>query len=135
MCVLMKYLLLSCFSTDSFAFSRDFRHKLPNITYISDAHAPHFVNRITAETLHILAEDGLVKKFITPETKQMVDHFFSLFKKCQHKEDYSCIGNHHLHLNQPEVVCDVINKFLKKHHPRQIYLKNEYVLQIPKGKL
>lgn len=120
---------------DLYAFSRDFRHKLPNITYISDAHAPHFVTRITAETLHIIAEDGLVKKFITPETKQIVDNFLSLFKNCQHKEDYSCPGNHHVHLNQPEVVCDRINKFLSRPKRSKIYLKNESVPQIPKGKL
>jgi len=105
---------------DSYVFSRDLRHKLPNLTYISDAHAPHFVTRITAETLHILAEDGLVKRFITPETKHMVDTFLSFFKNCQHKEDFSCQGNHHVHLNHPEVICDVINKFLSRSKRSQI---------------
>uniref|UniRef100_G3PU22 Serine hydrolase like n=1 Tax=Gasterosteus aculeatus TaxID=69293 RepID=G3PU22_GASAC len=92
------------------AFTRDFRINLKNIIRMTLEQSLQLHSGIKAPMLVILAEDGFEKLFVGeglqgPKQRQ---YFLSVF---QHKV-VKIPGDHHIHLNNPEVVAPLVSDFL-----------------------
>jgi len=98
-------------SNGFYVFTRDFRHKLCYPVLINEAEAAFLLKQVRAETLHFIANDGLPNKKWSP--KEM-DVFLNCFKDCSFHEKISVDGNHHVHLDHPERICDHVTRFLKR---------------------
>lgn len=109
--ILLERGLRKC-ENGKFIFSRDIRHNFRNPVYISKVEAKHYLQEITAEVLHVVADDGLMSKI--PDGENLKEETPVFFSSCQFREWKDVSGNHHVHLNNPHKVCDHVTSFLRR---------------------
>ncbi|XP_074486421.1 serine hydrolase-like protein [Sebastes fasciatus] len=93
------------------AFTRDVRINLKNIVRISLEQSLAFQSAIEAPVLVILAEDGFDKLYAEPDNK-----FTSAILQAYRDRNHTVVkvpGDHHIHLNDPEVVAPLVSDFLQ----------------------
>ncbi|XP_036398959.1 serine hydrolase-like protein [Megalops cyprinoides] len=93
-------------------FNRDFRINLTNIVRIGIEQSLEMQSRIQARVLAVLAEDGFQKTFSQPEQQKYVS---ALLKGYTDKGGsvVTVPGDHHVHLNNPEAVAQIVTDFLQ----------------------
>ncbi|XP_061586378.1 serine hydrolase-like protein isoform X2 [Cololabis saira] len=96
-------------------FSRDFRINLKNIARISLEQSLEMRSRIRASVLIILADGGFGRMFPNTEEK-LVSALLEAYKD-GNNEVVRVPGNHHVHLNEPEVVAPFVSNFLQTKAP------------------
>lgn len=90
-------------------FTIDLRVKATRLTGWTHDHVLELASRIRSEVLLIKANSG-----ITLEKQNVVDDVIEVIRKSARKFEYQEVeGTHHVHLNNPERVAPIINKFLK----------------------
>lgn len=94
-------------------FSRDFRINLKNIARTSPEQVLELQTRIEASTLVVLADSGLDKLFAEPEQKIFASAVLQAYRD-KNNEVVTVEGDHHVHLNNPEVVAPIVSDFLQK---------------------
>uniref|UniRef100_A0A3P8U5G3 Serine hydrolase like n=1 Tax=Amphiprion percula TaxID=161767 RepID=A0A3P8U5G3_AMPPE len=95
-----------------FVFSRDFRINLKNVARITMEQCWEFLPRIQASVLVILAENGFEKIFAEPEQKQFTSAIVQAYRDQNHTV-VTVPGDHHVHLNKPEVIAPFVSDFLQ----------------------
>ncbi|XP_037620796.1 serine hydrolase-like protein [Sebastes umbrosus] len=93
------------------AFTRDVRINLKNIVRISLEQSLEFQSAIQAPVLVVLAEDGFDKLYAEPDNK-----FTSAILQAYRDRNHTVVkvpGDHHVHLNDPEVVAPLVSDFLQ----------------------
>ncbi|XP_076584029.1 serine hydrolase-like protein isoform X3 [Chaetodon auriga] len=93
-------------------FSRDFRINLKNVVRISFEESLEMQSRIRASVLVVLAEDGFEKLFLDSEQKKFVSVLLQAYRDRNHSV-VTVPGDHHIHLNNPEVVAPLVSDFLR----------------------
>uniref|UniRef100_UPI003AABADF8 serine hydrolase-like protein isoform X2 n=1 Tax=Centroberyx gerrardi TaxID=166262 RepID=UPI003AABADF8 len=93
-------------------FSRDFRINLKNIVRISMEQSMEFQSRIQACMLVVLAEEGFEKIFAEHEQKKFTSALLQAYRDRNHTV-VRVPGDHHVHLNSPEVVAPFVSDFLQ----------------------
>ena len=83
----------------------DRRLRHPSPFYFTEETVMHYINRVVCPTLAILATEGVVAH--RTQTRSRLSAFNNV-------EVSECKGQHHVHMDQPEQVARVINKFLKQ---------------------
>ncbi|KAM4584730.1 serine hydrolase-like protein [Odontesthes bonariensis] len=94
------------------AFSRDFRINLKNIARISLEQSLELQSRIRASVMVILAESGFEKMFAESEQKKFTAALLRGYRDRNHTV-VTVPGDHHVHLNSPEVVAPLASDFLQ----------------------
>ncbi|XP_054459845.1 serine hydrolase-like protein [Anoplopoma fimbria] len=92
-------------------FTRDFRINLKNIVRISLEQGLELQSRIKAPVLVVLAEDGF-EKLLSGQDKKIASAIVQAYKDRKHTV-VTVPGDHHVHLNQPEVVAPLVSDFLQ----------------------
>ncbi|XP_067353390.1 serine hydrolase-like protein isoform X2 [Channa argus] len=93
-------------------FCRDFRINLKSISRITLEQSLEMQSRIKASVLVVLANNGFEKIFLEPFQKKVVQALIQAFMDRNHLV-VTVSGNHHVHLNNPEVVAPVVSDFLR----------------------
>ncbi|XP_028261609.1 serine hydrolase-like protein [Parambassis ranga] len=93
-------------------FTRDFRINLKNIARISLEQSLEMQSKIQASVLVVLAEDGFEKIFAEAEQKKFTSALLQAYRDRNHAV-VSLPGDHHVHLNNPEVVAPLVSDFLQ----------------------
>uniref|UniRef100_A0A3B4TK56 Serine hydrolase like n=1 Tax=Seriola dumerili TaxID=41447 RepID=A0A3B4TK56_SERDU len=93
-----------------FMFSRDLRVNFKNILRLSLEQSLEMQSRIQASVLVVLAEDGFDRIFSEPE--RFTSAILQSFQDRNHKV-VTVPGDHHVHLNKPEVVAPFVSNFLR----------------------
>ncbi|XP_043970040.1 serine hydrolase-like protein [Gambusia affinis] len=93
-------------------FSRDFRINLRNVARISLEQSLELQSRIEAPVLVVLAESGFEKMFTEPDQKKYTSALLQAFRD-RRNTVVQVPGNHHVHLNDPEVVAPLVSEFLQ----------------------
>ncbi|XP_062396360.1 serine hydrolase-like protein [Sardina pilchardus] len=93
-----------------FVFTRDLRINLKNVTRISLEQSLELQSRIQARVLVLLAEAGLNKLFPLPEGCS--EGLMNGYQNSKNMKVMTVPGDHHVHMNQPEVVASIITDFL-----------------------
>uniref|UniRef100_A0A3B4HCY5 Serine hydrolase-like protein n=1 Tax=Pundamilia nyererei TaxID=303518 RepID=A0A3B4HCY5_9CICH len=93
-------------------FSRDFRVNLKNIARISLEQSLELHSRITASVLVVLAESGLDKIFAEVEQKKFTSALLQAYRD-KNQSVVTVPGDHHIHLNKPDIVAPVVSDFLQ----------------------
>ncbi|TRY92639.1 hypothetical protein DNTS_007695 [Danionella cerebrum] len=99
-----------------FVFTRDLRINLKNIISTNLDQCLHVMSQIKARVLLLLATDGLYKIFTLP------DGYGDELKKKWTEQNATIVelkGDHHIHLNNPEMVASVITEFLQRDSSEQ----------------
>ena len=89
------------------AWQSDPRLNVPAAYPISEAYVRPFLKRIAAPVLLIIAEAGILRRR---------PYFRSRMKLIRHLKTVWLPGNHHLHLDTPEPVAEVILEFISTEH-------------------
>ncbi|XP_070777253.1 serine hydrolase-like protein [Enoplosus armatus] len=95
-----------------FVFSRDLRVNFKNIVRISLEQSLEMQSRIQASVLVVLAEEGIDRIFSEPAQNK----FTSTLLQCLWDRNHTVVtvpGDHHVHLNKPEVVAPFVSDFLR----------------------
>nr|CAD7205262.1 unnamed protein product [Timema douglasi] len=95
---------------NSYHFSRDVRLKVPGLGFLSIDIVLEYASKITCEVLNIKGIPGM--RFDRPEYYHLV--LDKMRESASKLEFYEVEGTHHLHLNNPERICQYINDFLKR---------------------
>uniref|UniRef100_A0A1A8F482 Serine hydrolase-like n=1 Tax=Nothobranchius korthausae TaxID=1143690 RepID=A0A1A8F482_9TELE len=95
-----------------FVFSRDFRLNLKNVVRNTVEQCLDMQSRIQAPVLVLLAEGGFEQKFLEPEQKKCFTVILQAYRNRNHTV-VSVPGDHHVHLNNPEVVAPLVSDFLQ----------------------
>uniref|UniRef100_A0A3Q1EHB1 Serine hydrolase like n=1 Tax=Acanthochromis polyacanthus TaxID=80966 RepID=A0A3Q1EHB1_9TELE len=95
-----------------FVFSRDFRINLKNVARTTMEQCWEIQPRMQASVLVILAENGLEKTFAEPKRKQFTSALLQAYRDRNHTV-VTVPGDHHVHLNKPEVVAPFVSDFLQ----------------------
>jgi len=82
----------------------------PSIFYFTESQARAFLSAIEAPTLCIEAKKGLLVR----ANKKLLKERKACVSKLKH---VSLTGGHHLHLEEPQSVAEVINQFLEEYGP------------------
>ncbi|XP_071329347.1 serine hydrolase-like protein [Trachinotus anak] len=93
-----------------FVFSRDLRVNFKNTSRLSLEQSLEMQSRIQADVLVVLAEAGFDKIFSQPE------EFTSALLQCFMDKNHKVVtvpGDHHIHLNKPEVIAPFVSDFLQ----------------------
>ncbi|XP_008275451.1 serine hydrolase-like protein [Stegastes partitus] len=93
-------------------FSRDFRINLKNVVRVTMEQTLEFQSRIKASVLVILAESGFEKILSEPEQKKLMSALLQAYRDLNHTV-VTVPGDHHIHLNKPEVVAPLVSDFLR----------------------
>ncbi|XP_030635815.1 serine hydrolase-like protein [Chanos chanos] len=101
-------------------FTRDFRINLTNIARTSLEETLYLQSKIQAPVLLVLADNGLDKIFAVPD-----GYADALRKGYQRGTVVTVQGDHHVHLNNPEVVAPIITDFLQKHTSENTYVASD----------
>ncbi|CAG9763232.1 unnamed protein product [Ceutorhynchus assimilis] len=106
--ILLKRGMRLAENRDGYLFTRDPRLKMAALGFLSIEQVLELASRITCEVMNIKATPGL--KLDHPEHYDMVlDQIEKQAKKVvRHKIE----GTHHLHLNEPTLVDNIIHEFL-----------------------
>ncbi|XP_056266391.1 serine hydrolase-like protein [Pseudoliparis swirei] len=96
------------------AFTRDFRINLKNIVRITWEQSLELQSRIKNPLLIVLAKDGLQELYtgLDKHLSSPGQAFIQSYKDRNHTV-VMVPGNHHVHLNQPEVVAPLVSDFLR----------------------
>lgn len=94
-----------------FVFTRDFRINLKNVSRISLEQSLELQSRIQARVLLLLADAGLNKLFPLPE--DCSEALMNGYQKSKNITVQTVPGDHHVHINQPEVVAPIVTDFLQ----------------------
>ncbi|CDQ98529.1 unnamed protein product [Oncorhynchus mykiss] len=97
-------------------FTRDFRINLKNVVRVSLEQSLELQSRIQARVLVVLAEEGFEKMFSEPQQKTFTSTLLQGYKD-QSGMVVNVPGDHHVHLNTPETVAQLITDFLQKEAP------------------
>ncbi|KAF7665079.1 hypothetical protein LDENG_00154550 [Lucifuga dentata] len=92
-------------------FSRDLRVNFKNITRLTVEQSLEILMRIEARVLVVLAGDGCDKLFSEANQKKFTSELLQAFRDRNHTV-VTVPGDHHVHLNRPEVVAPFISDFL-----------------------
>ncbi|XP_018520581.1 LOW QUALITY PROTEIN: serine hydrolase-like protein [Lates calcarifer] len=95
-----------------FVYSRDFRINLKNIVRISFEQSLEMQSRIKASILVVLAEGGFEKIFAEHDQKKFISALLQAYRDKNHTV-VKVPGDHHIHLNDPEVVAPLVSDFLR----------------------
>lgn len=95
-----------------FVFTRDFRINLTNIVRISVEQSLEMQSNIKASGLVVLAEDGFEKVFVEQDQKRFTSALLQAYRDRNHTVA-RVAGDHHIHLNNPEVVAPLVSDFLR----------------------
>uniref|UniRef100_A0A1A8NUQ0 Serine hydrolase-like n=2 Tax=Nothobranchius TaxID=28779 RepID=A0A1A8NUQ0_9TELE len=95
-----------------FVFSRDFRLNLKNVVRNTVEQCLDMQSKIQAPVLVLLAEGGFEQKFLEPEQKKCFTVILQAYRNRNHTV-VSVPGDHHVHLNNPEVVAPLVSDFLQ----------------------
>ncbi|XP_056227925.1 serine hydrolase-like protein isoform X3 [Seriola aureovittata] len=93
-----------------FVFSRDLRVNFKNMLRLSLEQSLEMQSRIQASVLVVLAEDGFDRIFSEPG--RFTSAILQSFQDRNHKV-VIVPGDHHVHLNKPEVVAPFVSNFLR----------------------
>ncbi|XP_010862202.1 serine hydrolase-like protein isoform X2 [Esox lucius] len=94
-------------------FTRDYRINLKNIARLSLEQSLELQSRIRARILVVLAEEGFEKMFSEPEQKKFTSVLLQGYKDRQGRV-VNVPGDHHVHLNTPENVAQIVTDFLQE---------------------
>lgn len=94
------------------AFTRDFRINLKNTSRISFEQALELQSGIQAPVLVVIAEDGFEKLFVKPEHRPFTSAILQAYRDRNHSVVVTVPGDHHIHLNNPEVIAPLVSDFL-----------------------
>ncbi|CAB1344537.1 unnamed protein product [Coregonus sp. 'balchen'] len=97
-------------------FTRDFRINLKNVVRVSLEQSLELQSRIQARVLVVLAEEGFEKMFSEPEQKTFTSTLLQGYKD-QSGMVVNVPGDHHVHLNTPETVAQIVTDFLQEEAP------------------
>ncbi|XP_020331911.2 serine hydrolase-like protein isoform X2 [Oncorhynchus kisutch] len=97
-------------------FTRDFRINLKNVVRVSLEQSLELQSRIQARVLVVLAEEGFEKMFSEPQQKTFTSTLLLGYKD-QSGMVVNVPGDHHVHLNTPETVAQLVTDFLQKEAP------------------
>nr|XP_046168106.1 serine hydrolase-like protein isoform X3 [Oncorhynchus gorbuscha] len=97
-------------------FTRDIRINLKNVVRVSLEQSLELQSRIQARVLVVLAEEGFEKMFSEPQQKIFTSTLLLGYKE-QSGMVVNVPGDHHVHLNTPETVAQLITDFLQKEAP------------------
>jgi hypothetical protein len=81
----------------------DPRVKHPSPLYLSEEMVLHFISQVEAETLLLLAQEGMVIN--RSNTKGRIQAFNNL-------KVVECVGQHHVHMDDPATLVTEIESFL-----------------------
>ncbi|XP_068583770.1 serine hydrolase-like protein isoform X2 [Cebidichthys violaceus] len=96
-----------------FAFSRDLRIHFKNIWRISTEQSLEMLSRVQASVLLVLAEKGIKRtKFFKPTQMNFISTLLRVLQDQNHTV-VTVPGDHHVHLNEPEVVAPIVSDFLR----------------------
>ncbi|XP_039621596.1 serine hydrolase-like protein isoform X1 [Polypterus senegalus] len=102
-------------------FNRDFRINLPGIVRMTIEQVLELQKRITAKLLIILANDGMVKIKEMQLDKSDVDKMLNGYRESVREFHLEMVpGYHHVHLNSPENVAEIISSFLNTPTPAKL---------------
>ena len=91
--------------SDGIKLQSDRRLRHPSPIYFTEETVIHFIKGVVCPTLAILAREGMV--IHRSKTRDRL----SAFKNVEVSE---CTGHHHVHMDEPEQVGRVINRFLNQ---------------------
>ncbi|XP_076026483.1 serine hydrolase-like protein [Genypterus blacodes] len=94
------------------AFSRDLRVNFKNITRLSLEQSLETLSRTQTHILLILAGDNLDKLFSEKTQKKFNSALLQAFRDRNHTV-VRVPGDHHIHLNSPEVIAPFVSDFLR----------------------
>ncbi|XP_018520582.1 serine hydrolase-like protein [Lates calcarifer] len=95
-----------------FVFSRDLRVNFKNILRISLEQSLEMQSRSQAPALVVLSEKGFDRIFSEPAQKKFTPTLLQSLQDRNHKV-VTVPGDHHIHLNNPEVVAPFVSDFLR----------------------
>uniref|UniRef100_H3CIY7 Serine hydrolase like n=1 Tax=Tetraodon nigroviridis TaxID=99883 RepID=H3CIY7_TETNG len=98
---------------NGFVFSRDLRVNFKNIVRLSLEQSLEMLSRIQASVLAVLAQDGCYKSLSEPSQNNFTSTLLQFLRDRNHTV-VTVAGDHHTHLNTPEVVASLISEFLQK---------------------
>ncbi|XP_041641838.1 serine hydrolase-like protein [Cheilinus undulatus] len=93
-------------------FSRDFRINLKNLVRLSPEQCLELQSKIQASVLVILAEAGFDEIYLQPHQKIVTSALLQAYRDRNHTV-VKVPGNHHVHMNNPEVVAPLVSDFLQ----------------------
>lgn len=93
-------------------FSRDFRINLKNLVRVSLEQCLELQSKIQASVLVILAEAGFDKIYLRPHQKTVTSALLQAYRDRNHTV-VKIPGDHHVHMNNPEVVAPLVSDFLQ----------------------
>ncbi|KAJ3645377.1 hypothetical protein Zmor_023043 [Zophobas morio] len=91
-----------------YVFSRDPRLKVPSLAFMTQEQSLDFASRIKCEVLNIRGDPGMTFEF--PEFYGTV--LDKIEQQAKKVERHVVKGSHHLHLNNPERIVDIVDQFL-----------------------
>ncbi|XP_032356635.1 serine hydrolase-like protein isoform X2 [Etheostoma spectabile] len=94
------------------AFTRDLRINLKNITRISLEQSLEMQSRIQASVLVVLAEESFKRIFFEPAQRKFISTLLQCLQDRKHMVA-KVPGDHHVHLNKPEVITSFVSDFLR----------------------
>ncbi|XP_053194692.1 serine hydrolase-like protein isoform X1 [Scomber japonicus] len=95
-----------------FEFSRDLRINFKNIERVSLEQSLEMQSRIQASILVILADEGFGKTFPESDQQKVTNTLLQGYRDRNHTV-VTVPGNHHVHLNNPEVIAPFVSNFLQ----------------------
>ncbi|KAL3066936.1 hypothetical protein OYC64_016811 [Pagothenia borchgrevinki] len=95
-----------------FAFSRDLRVNFKNIVRISLEQSLEIQSRIQASVLAVLTDKGFDKILSEPAQRKFTSALLEGLKNRNHTVVW-VPGDHHVHLNNPEVIAPFVSDFLR----------------------
>ncbi|XP_070768293.1 serine hydrolase-like protein [Enoplosus armatus] len=95
-----------------FVFSRDLRVNFKNIVRISLEQSLEMQSRIKASVLVVLADKGFGAKFPETNRQKLTSTLLQGYRDRNHTV-VTAPGDHHVHLNDPEVVAPIVSDFLR----------------------
>uniref|UniRef100_A0A8C9Z3D8 Serine hydrolase like n=1 Tax=Sander lucioperca TaxID=283035 RepID=A0A8C9Z3D8_SANLU len=96
-----------------FVFSRDLRVNFKNIAPISLEQSLEMQSRIQASVLVVLAEEGFSRIFFEPAQRKFTSTLLQYLQDRNHMVA-KVPGDHHVHLNKPEVITSFVSDFLRE---------------------
>jgi len=116
---LMKRGLIDVGDGSGFTWSADLRLRIPTAFNMDHDMTEEFASKVSSPHLVIKATDS--PKYMSDED---FDKMLKVFRKNNPNFVYrELAGGHHLHLNNPEPVAEIINKFMSKTYP--VYREND----------
>ncbi|XP_060522533.1 probable serine hydrolase [Cylas formicarius] len=106
--ILLKRGMKPATDRDGYWFTRDPRLKMALLGFLSLEQVLEMSRRIKCEVLNIRAKSGL--KFDVPEHYDLILN--EIDRGAKKLETHLVEGTHHLHLNDPEPIVDIIHNFL-----------------------